>query len=165
MAIKKKRRLSIRIDMTPMVDIAFLLLIFYMTTTQFKPPEARAVELPSSHSMIELPDKDIINITVTKYDSIYVDYLQKITVNIDGTDVNTTGRIVRTCDKYSVSTEINNARKKNFKALIVIKADRRASFGVMQDIMKSMQENHLERFLIITDKELDKGTKDIAPST
>ncbi|TET93799.1 MAG: biopolymer transporter ExbD, partial [Candidatus Zixiibacteriota bacterium] len=50
-----KRRVSIKIDMTPMVDIAFLLLIFYMATTQFKPPEAKAVELPSSHSMIELP--------------------------------------------------------------------------------------------------------------
>jgi len=165
MAIKKKRRLSIRIDMTPMVDIAFLLLIFYMTTTQFKPPEARAVELPSSHSMIELPDKDIINITVTQYDSMYVDYLQKLTVNIDGTDVNATVRIVRKCDKYSVSIEINNARKKNFRALIVIKADRRASFGVMQDVMKSMQENHLERFLIITDQEVEKVDEDVTPTS
>ena len=86
MAIKKKRRVAIRIDMTPMVDIAFLLLIFYMATTQFKPPEARAVELPTSHSQIELPDKDIINITVTKFDSIYVDYVQKVTINIEGRD-------------------------------------------------------------------------------
>ena len=73
--------------MTPMVDIAFLLLIFYMATTQFKPPEAQAVELPQSHSMIELPDKDIINITVTKYDSLYVDYVIKTVVNIDGKDI------------------------------------------------------------------------------
>ena len=42
---EKKRRVGIRIDMTPMVDIAFLLLIFYMTTTQFKPPEAKAVRV------------------------------------------------------------------------------------------------------------------------
>jgi len=149
----KKRRVAIRIDMTPMVDIAFLLLIFYMATTQFKPPEARAVELPMSHSQIELPDKDIINITITKYDSIYVDYLQKVTVNIEGQDVETTGRIVRTADKYSVSSEILKARAKNIKALVVIKADRRAKFGVMKDVMSSMQENNLERFLIITDHE------------
>ncbi|MDD3732423.1 MAG: biopolymer transporter ExbD [candidate division Zixibacteria bacterium] len=165
MAMKKKRRIGIKIDMTPMVDIAFLLLIFYMSTTQFKPPEARAVELPSSHSMIELPDKDIINITVTKYDSIYVDYLQKIVVNIDGADVNTTGRVVRICDKYNVSAEINKARAKNLKALIVIKADRRATFGVMQDVMKSMQENHLERFLIITDHEVETGDKESTPTS
>jgi len=158
MAIKKKRRVAIRIDMTPMVDIAFLLLIFYMATTQFKPPEAKAVELPMSHSQIELPDKDIINITVTKYDSIYVDYVIKHTINIDGKDVNTTARVVRTCDKYNVSTEINKARGRNRKALVVIKADHRAHFGAMQDVMRSMQENHLERFLIITDHELEEET-------
>ena len=150
-----KRRISVRIDMTPMVDIAFLLLIFYMATTQFKPPEARAVELPTSHSQIELPDKDIINITVTKYDSIFVDYVEKSLINIDGTDVETTVRRVRKADKYNVSTEINKARAKNLRALIVIKADRRASFGGMQDVMNSMQENSLQRFLIITDHEAE----------
>ncbi len=155
MAVKKKRRIAIRIDMTPMVDIAFLLLIFYMATTQFKPPEARAVDLPQSHSMIELPDKDIINITVTEYDSIYVDYIIRHTVNIDGTDVNTKARVVRTCDKYNVSIEINKARAKNHRALIVIKADAEASYGVMGDVMKTMQENNLERFLIITDPEVE----------
>ena len=31
--IKKKKRVGVNIDMTPMVDIAFLLSIFYMTTT------------------------------------------------------------------------------------------------------------------------------------
>ena len=157
MATKRKRRVSVTIDMTPMVDIAFLLLIFYMATTQFKPPEARAVELPQSHSMIELPDKDIINITVTKYDSLYVDYVIKTVVNIDGKDIPTTARKVLTTDKYEVTTEINRARAKNRKALIVIKADRDASFGIMQDVMKSMQENHLERFLIITDPETDEA--------
>ena len=156
MAIKKKRRVNISIDMTPMVDIAFLLLIFYMATTQFKPPEARAVELPDSHSQIELPDKDIINITVTKYDSIYVDFVLKTTVNIEGRDVLTTARLVRTADKFTVAHVINRARARVPRALIVIKADQDASFCVMQDVMKSMQENYLERFLIITDLEVDE---------
>ena len=150
-----KRRVSIRIDMTPMVDIAFLLLIFYMATTQFKPPEARAVELPQSHSQIELPDKDIINVTITKYDSIYVDWIERVTINVDGVDVETNGRVVRTAEKYNVASEILRARGKNVKALVIIKADKRASFGIMQDVMKQMQENHLERFLIITDPETE----------
>jgi biopolymer transport protein ExbD len=157
MSIKKKRRVAIRIDMTPMVDIAFLLLIFYMATTQFKPPEARAVDLPESHSQIELPDKDIINITVTKYDSIYVDYVIKAVVNYEGRDVEATARLVRPCDKYTVPHEINRARAKIPRALVVIKADQDASFGVMQDIMESMQENYLERFLIITDHEVEES--------
>ena len=151
MSAGKKRRVGIRIDMTPMVDIAFLLLIFYMATTQFKPPEARAVELPKSHSQIQLPDKDVINITVTKYDSIYVDMVAKAEVEIDGQMVTTTARSVYTVDKNTVAAQINRARAKNLRALVVIKADKRASFGIMQDVMKSMQENGLERFLIITE--------------
>ncbi len=156
MSAGKKRRVGIRIDMTPMVDIAFLLLIFYMATTQFKPPEARAVELPKSHSQIQLPDKDIINITVSKYDSIYVDYVEKALVNIDGRDVMSNVRKVITTTSGKVASEINRARAKNLKALVVIKADRRATFGVMQDVMKSMQDNNLERFLITTDKSTEK---------
>ncbi|RKX21757.1 MAG: hypothetical protein DRP35_03540 [Candidatus Zixiibacteriota bacterium] len=155
MATKKKRRVAIRVDMTPMVDIAFLLLIFYMTTTTFRPPEARAVDLPESHSMIELPDKNIINITVTKYDSIYVDYVVKTTINIEGKDIQTNARSVRNVNKYDVAEAINRARARIPKALIVIKADQGASYGVMKDVMTSMQENHLERFLIITDQEME----------
>ena len=44
---RPKRRLAIRIDMTPMVDIAFLLLIFYMVSTVFSQPQAMEINLPS----------------------------------------------------------------------------------------------------------------------
>lgn len=42
----KRPRLAIRIDMTPMVDIAFLLLIFFMVTTVFRLPQAMEMSLP-----------------------------------------------------------------------------------------------------------------------
>lgn len=157
MAIKKKRRVSIRIDMTPMVDIAFLLLIFYMATTQFKPPEAKAVDLPESHSQIELPDKDVINVTVTKRDSVYVDYVEDAVITVEGREMTTKARYVMNVKPYEVATEILKARARNLRALVVIKADEKASFGMMEDIMKQMQENHLERFLIITDPETEDG--------
>ena len=66
MAIKKKRRVNIRIDMTPMVDIAFLLLVFFMSTTQFKPPEEFPVSIPGSHSEIKLPESDIVIISTAE---------------------------------------------------------------------------------------------------
>jgi biopolymer transport protein ExbD len=42
----KKRRGRIINDLTPMVDIAFLLVIFFMTTTVFREPQAIEVSLP-----------------------------------------------------------------------------------------------------------------------
>ena len=152
--IKGKRRVSIRIDMTPMVDIAFLLLIFYMATTTFKPPETKAVTLPQSHSEIKLPDKDIINITVTKLDSVFVDYLEPVQMVQEGQEFTTTVRKYAETRADDVARLINHARGKNFRALVVIKADRGASFGTMQDVMESMQKGNVTKFQVVTDKKV-----------
>src|SRR5437016_1828504 len=72
--IKKKRRIGISIDMTPMVDVAFLLLIFFMTTTQFQPPEKDKIDLPKSSSEAKSPESDIIVISVTKAPAVFVTY-------------------------------------------------------------------------------------------
>ena len=72
MAAPKKRRIPISIDMTPMVDIAFLLLIFFMSTTVFKKPEEVAVQTPSSHSVRQLPETDIIVITIPRDNKVYM---------------------------------------------------------------------------------------------
>lgn len=46
----KKKRHGIRIDMTPMVDIAFLLLIFYMVSTAFSMPQSLELNLPPKNN-------------------------------------------------------------------------------------------------------------------
>ena len=55
---RPKRRISIRIDMTPMVDIAFLLLIFYMVTTVFSMPQAMEINLPPVDEEVDLEIKE-----------------------------------------------------------------------------------------------------------
>ncbi|MDP2806903.1 MAG: biopolymer transporter ExbD [bacterium] len=43
---KRKGRPGVVLDMTPMVDIGFLLVIFFMTTTRFREPQAIEINLP-----------------------------------------------------------------------------------------------------------------------
>lgn len=147
---KSKRRIDIRLDMTPMVDIAFLLLIFYMISTQFKPPEARAVELPESHSMIELPDRNVIYVTVTADDSVFVDFVETAEEGAGSIS----RHVIRT-DQHLVAHKINRIRAIYPDAPVVLKADKAARFGFMEQVMNSMKENHVERFLIITELEKD----------
>ncbi|MEW6412253.1 MAG: biopolymer transporter ExbD [Candidatus Zixiibacteriota bacterium] len=63
---RPKRRISIRIDMTPMVDIAFLLLIFYMVTTVFSMPQAMEINLPpiEQEEDIEVAESNLLSIRV-----------------------------------------------------------------------------------------------------
>ena len=63
---RPKRRISIRIDMTPMVDIAFLLLIFYMVTTVFSMPQAMEINLPPADQIeqVEVKESNLLTIRV-----------------------------------------------------------------------------------------------------
>jgi len=65
MARIKAKRVGFRLDMTPMVDVAFLLLTFFMLTTKFRPPETVQIDLPSSHSEQKLPESDVLTVTVS----------------------------------------------------------------------------------------------------
>lgn len=69
----KIARKSTFIDMTPMVDMAFLLVTFFMLTTQFKPDEPVKIQQPSSISTFKVRDKEITIITIDKDGRVFLD--------------------------------------------------------------------------------------------
>lgn len=71
MAKVKIPRKSISLDMTAMSDMAFLLLTFFILTSQFKPEEPVVVDTPSSISDIPIPDSDIMTISIGKKGEVF----------------------------------------------------------------------------------------------
>src|SRR5712692_5797009 len=70
---KRMRRLGGRIDMTPMVDVAFLLLTFFMLTTTMNRPQTMEINLPPSEAKVEVQQSNLLTLLVKEDGSIYWD--------------------------------------------------------------------------------------------
>lgn len=150
----KKARVGVRIDMTPMVDVAMLLLTFFMLTTQFKPPEDVEVIIPASHSEFKLPESKIIMVYVTKEGKIYMGVdSQTLMERLFGSE-NKYKRAVEV-DKGQLGNILIQARISDPGLRTVIKGDKNAPYGPLEDVMDVLVKAKITRFNLITD--LDKG--------
>lgn len=67
----KVKRKSTWVDMTAMCDVAFLLLTFFMLTSNFTKKEPVLVSTPSSISEIKIPETNIMTVLVDKAGKVY----------------------------------------------------------------------------------------------
>lgn len=148
----KKHRLGIAIDNTPLVDIGFLLLTFFMLTTQFKPPEEVQIILPSSHSDFKLPESNVMTITISKDNQIVLGFdSQHMMAKLFGEE-NRLRLGVQVTTKELPDLLIR-ARIANPKLRTVVKGDRDSEYGIAEDVMDILQKTQITRFNLVTDLE------------
>ncbi len=120
---RPKRRVAIRIDMTPMVDIAFLLLIFYMVTTVFSMPQAMEVNLPpkdEEDTKIKIKESNLLTIRVDDDNLFYWNIGRDLPVPMK-TD--------------SLRTLLVDQNKENEKLNTLIIVHKEAKYSAMVDIL------------------------------
>jgi biopolymer transport protein ExbD len=137
---RPKRRLGVRIDMTPMVDVAFLLLIFFMVTTVFRTPQALEINLP--------PDKEAkVNVAQSKVLTIRVltdrVYWKHGTDPWARTDVASISKVLKV---WSTDKD----------TIVLIEIDRDAKFNNMVKIIDELDLAHMTRFSLNTLKPEEK---------
>jgi len=135
-AAKKLRRIGIKIDMTPMVDVAFLLLIFFMSTSQFDPPQKVPIILPDSHSNLKVPESDVLVVGISKDNQI----LWQVGKNPQ-----------EETDMLSLEQLVGDQRRRNPRIRVAIKADKESDYGTMEDVMAIMQKTNTITFSLVTE--------------
>lgn len=138
---KKKRRVGVRIDMTPMVDIAFLLLTFFMLTTTMNKPQAMEINLPPGDAKVDVPSSNLLTLRISENGSIYWNL---------GTEK---PEKVSSIDLRKVLKEKNSA---NPKLITLIKVDRKGKYIMMVNIMDQLNVADITRFSLAPFDDKDK---------
>jgi biopolymer transport protein ExbD len=169
----KPHRAGVRIDMTPLVDVAFLLLTFFMLTTQFKPDEYVEVVLPQSHADVKLPESNMMTIVIAEKAATIGNDSTHLWMGLDSQTlrqrifssyasmygplyyIKPTLYPVR---KSELGNYVLQARMANPNLRTVIKGDRNADYGYAEDVMDILQKTGVTRFSLVTDLAA-KGTQ------
>jgi biopolymer transport protein ExbD len=145
----KRRRQGVLIDMTPLVDVAFLLLTFFMLTTQFKPQEEVTIELPSSNSQFKLPESDVMTILLAKDGRIFLGVdSQRLRGRLFGKENELKASVE--IPKERLADKLIEARTANPKLRTVIRGDKGTDYGVAEDVMDILQKTKITRFNLVT---------------
>jgi biopolymer transport protein ExbD len=148
----KKKRVGFRIDMTPMVDVAMLLLTFFMMTTVFRPEEATAIDLPASNAPFKMPETDIMVVTVNKEGLVFMGVdSQVLRAQLFG-EANKL-RPSMEVDRISLRDLLIQARISNPKLRTLVKGDKEAPYGPLEDILDILRQVKITRFNLVTELE------------
>ncbi|MCR8699800.1 biopolymer transporter ExbD [Campylobacter ureolyticus] len=124
---RAKRKNFYNISMINLIDIIFILLIFFMITTTFKQTESFGVNLPKSNSSFSRDN----NISV----SIFYDLNEKITIKADK-------NIVFSSNLDELSQKIKGLNLNSYKT-VHLSADSALGYGKIINLISILKDNEI----------------------
>ena len=125
--------------MTPMVDVAFLLLIFFMVTTVFRTPRAMEINLPEDKdAKVELAQSKVLTLRAAEGDKLYWNMAddKPALVDLKGLRPVLTEKSKQFWDPAAKESKLN----------VIIKVDREARFHNLVDLIDALSMSKITRF-------------------
>ena len=114
MEFQTKRKRSVRLDINALIDVVFLLLIFFMVSTTFLEKPGMKLDLPSAESSTSEQMKEIV-IIVSK----------EMQIHFRGQDITL----------EQLETPLKKALEKSDDKQVIIRGDRKVEYGFIVSIM------------------------------
>ena len=136
MQFKKVKRVDPRMDITPLIDVVLLLVIFFMLTTTFIGAPAIKVKLPTSSAKEISRERKEVKVTVTKDGKLYVD--------------RRTGGTGEPISLKELGKLLNKVARENRDTLVIIRADESTTHGNVVAVMDLAKSSGLNKLAIAT---------------
>ena len=138
---KKARRLGIRIDMTPLVDIAFLLLTFFMLTTTMSRPQTMEINLPPDREVkVEVAESNLLTLRMNEKGDIFWN------VGIESP---------KALERSGLRAFLKQRVIDNPKLVALLKIDRAAKYNQMVEMIDDFNLSNVTRFSLAPLTETD----------
>jgi len=175
--VKKAKRLSTRVDMTPMVDLGFLLITFFIFTTTMSSPKALNLNMPkdtkNEEELNKAKESGALTIMLGKNNGVYYyegqllpdgsNFKSANFATIRDEIINKKKDVIKThvhdsnCPKIWAENkgDKNSCLDRDF--VVVIKPDEDATYRNTVDILDEMTINNVKRYAMvdITPQELE----------
>jgi biopolymer transport protein ExbD len=151
---KGRKKMSTRIDLTPMVDLGFLLITFFMLTTTFSKPQTMEINLPVKPKE-EVPDEEQNAVKASNALTLILDEYNKIFwyVGIPG-DENTPKETNFSSD--GVRKILRDAKggylpelKHPSEMVVLIKPSDKSIYKNVVDILDEMNISDIKRYALV----------------
>lgn len=130
MQLRRKKRIESPPDITPMIDVVFLLLIFFMISTTFINTPGIKITLPEAASDEIKTEKTTIRLAISDKGEIYIDD-EKVGME-------------------ALANVFISAAKEAKESIVIISADENASHGTVVKVMDSAKHSGITRLAIET---------------
>lgn len=143
----RSKKMSTRIDLTPMVDLGFLLITFFMLTTTLSKPKTMEINMPvkPKDTDVQQAVKESQTLTLILSKNSRVFYYMGITdPKVEYTNFSANGirKILKEKD-----AKVRSEGKDGL--IVLIKADDEAKYKNMVDILDEMKITEIKRYAIV----------------
>ena len=128
--IKRRSGGTLVLEITPLIDVVFLLLIFFMLATSFDERSAFKIDLPKSTAAKTKSTLKEVQVLVDKDRNVYVRFT-------DNSGKSQNEKIDLVSFVSVVSEKLNNSESKD----VIISADKDIDYGFIVEIMSLLKES------------------------
>ena len=155
MPVRRRRGVQVvhaipRVDMTPMVDLGFLLVAFFVMTTRLSEPVAAKLSMPREGPPMQLGESNALTVLLGSNNSIYYyqgDWDRSKVVKTSFYVQDGIGRIIREQQRFLADANISAEGRDGL--MLLIKAGDQAPYSSVIDALDEALINGVKRYAIV----------------